>query len=119
MLASVTFDIPEELALRLDPVRDQLSHILELGLRELSATAQSGFEGTAEVLEFLASLPEPKEIIALRPSPALQARMSELLEKNRTIGLTPEEQQEWEHYQYLEHLVRLAKAKAYAKLNKS
>ncbi len=119
MLASVTFDIPEELALRLDPLRDQLSRILELGLREFSATPESGFEGIAEVLEFLAGLPEPQEIIALRPSPALQARMSELLEKNRTTGLTPEEQQEWEHYQYLEHLVRIAKAKAYAKLNKS
>jgi hypothetical protein len=119
MATTVTLDIPEELASRLTLVEDQLSHILELGLRELNATAQSDFEGTAEVLEFLASLPEPEEIIALRPSPPLQGRISELLEKNRTTGLTPDEQREWEHYQYLEHLVRIAKAKAYSKLNKS
>ena len=50
------------------------------------------------------------------PSTALQDRVEDLLEKNRTVGLTPEEQKEWEQYQYLEHLVRLAKAKAYLKL---
>lgn len=37
--------------------------------------------------------------------------MIELLEQNRREELTPEEEQEWEHYEYLEHLVRLAKTK--------
>lgn len=73
---------------------------------------------TAEVLEFLATLPTPEEIIALRPSEALQAQISNLLEKNRTQGLTPAEEQVWEQYQYLEHLIRMAKAKAYLKLKK-
>lgn len=73
---------------------------------------------TAEVLEFLATLPTPEEIIALRPSEALQAQISNLLEKNRTQGLTPPEEQVWEQYQYLEHLIRMAKAKAYLKLKK-
>ena len=58
-------------------------------------------------LEFLARLPTPEEIIALRPSQTLQARISALLEKNRTEGLTLAEEQEWEQYQYLEHLERL------------
>jgi uracil-DNA glycosylase len=75
-----------------------------------------GFTGAAEVLEFLATLPTPEEIIALRPSEALQAQISNLLEKNRTQGLTPAEEQIWEQYQYLEHLIRMAKAKAYLKL---
>ena len=42
--------------------------------------------------------------------------MSALLEKNRTTGLTADEEEEWRRYQYLEHLVRLAKAKAALKL---
>ena len=109
----ITLDIPNELASRLEPLTNQLPRILELGLRELNADAQLGFEGTAEVLEILAGLPTPKEILALRPSEALQARLSVLLEKNRTEGLTPEEEQEWERYQYLEHLIRIAKAKAH------
>ncbi len=71
------------------------------------------------MLEFLAILPTPEEIVKLRPSKALQTRISNLLEKNRTAGLTTEESQEWEQYQYLEHLVRIAKAKALLKLRKS
>ena len=73
------------------------------------------FDGVADVLETLAGLPAPDEVLALRPSPALQARIEALLEKNRTAGLSPLEQREWQGYEYLEHLVRLAKANALAK----
>lgn len=119
MLSSVKIEIPQELATRLIPLENQLTRILELGIRELNAVTQPGFNGAAEVLEFLASLPTPEEIVKLRPSKAFQARISYLLEKNRTTGLTPEENQEWEQYQYLEHLVRIAKANALLKLKKS
>jgi hypothetical protein len=112
----VTLNISEELAARLDPLEDKLPQILELGLRELNAMTQAGFQGAAELLEFLASLPTAEEIIALRPSEALQTRINFLLEKNRTEGLTTAEEQEWEQYQYLEHLVRMAKARAHLKL---
>lgn len=115
----ITLDIPEELAERVRLFEDQLPRILELGVRELHAAAHSGFQGMAEVLETLAGLPTPEEILALRPSEALQARISDLLEKNRTEGLSPAEEQEWEHYQYLEHLVRMAKARAALKLQGS
>lgn len=112
----ITLNVPDELATRLRPIETQLPRILELGLREWSAAAQHGFKGAADVLEILAGLPTPEEILTLRPSEALQARLSALLEKNRREGLAPPEEQEWEQYQYLEHLVRMAKAKAYVKL---
>ncbi len=112
----ITFEIPDELAERLRPVQDRLPHILELGLRELNAAQESGFQGAAEVLEFLAGLPTPEETLALRPSTAMQARLTELLEKNQAGELTPSEQVEWEQYAYLEHLVRLAKSRAMLKL---
>ncbi len=115
----ITLDIPDELATRLRPLEDQLPQILELGLREFSATAQPGFEGIAAVVEVLAGLPTPEEILALRPSDALQARVSALLEKNRTEGLSPAEEHEWTQYEYLEHVVRMAKAKAALKLKTS
>jgi hypothetical protein len=54
---------------------------LELGLREFNASAQVGFQGVAEVLEFLASLPTPEEILALHPSKELQNQIQALLEK--------------------------------------
>ena len=112
----ITLTVSEELATQLHPFQDQLSRILEFGLREWQATAQAGFKGASEVLETLAALPTPEEILALRPSADLQSRIGALLEKNRDTGLTPPEEQEWEQYQYLEHLVRLAKARASAKL---
>ena len=111
----ITVDIPDELATRLRPLEEKLPRILELGLRELNATAQVGFDGLSEYLEILAGLPTPEEILELCPSKALQAQISALLEKNRAEGLTPAEEQEWERYQYLEHLVRIAKAKAHLK----
>ena len=112
----ITLDVSEELAHRIRPLEDQLPRILELGLRELQTASVPGFSGMAEVVEMLAGLPTPEEILALRPSDTLQARISDLLEKNRTEGLSPSEEQEWEHYQYLEHIVRIAKAKAALKL---
>jgi hypothetical protein len=48
----------------------------------------------------------------LKPSPDLEARVRELLAKNRAGGLEVDEEREWDLYQYLEHLVRLAKANA-------
>ena len=112
----VTFELSEDIFLQINPLREKLPQILELGLRELNATAQSGFSGVAEVLEFLASLPTPEAIIALRPSPTLQAQISGLLEKNRTVGLNSNEEELWQGYQYLEHIVRIAKARALVKL---
>ena len=117
MESTITVHVPQELADQLRPVENQLPRILELGLRELYAAAQPHFVGAAQILEFLAGLPTPTEILALRPSPELQTRVSELLEKNRAEGLSRDEEQEWQQYEYLEHLVRLAKANAYLKLH--
>jgi len=112
----VTLTIPDELATRLHPFEEQLPQILELGIREWVARQEVGFEGLTEVLETLATLPTPDEVLALRPSADLQARIRALLEKNRNEGLLPEERQEWERYQYVEHLVRTAKARAARRL---
>jgi hypothetical protein len=111
----VTLTIPDDLASRLHPVADNLPRIIELGLRQLHAESPT-FEGLGDVLEALARLPAPEEVLALRPSAALQARVEELLAKNRAAGLSDEERREWERYQYAEHLVRLAKARAAGKL---
>ncbi|MBI1746654.1 MAG: hypothetical protein HYR55_08705 [Acidobacteria bacterium] len=115
----ITLNITEELATRLRSLEEHLPQILELGLREFNATAQPGFEGIAGVVEILAGLPNPEEILSLRPSDALQARISALLEKNRTEGLSPAEEHEWSQYEFLEHVVRSAKAKAALKLKAS
>ena len=113
----ITLNLPDDLAARLTPLQDQIPQILEFGLRELEATPQSGFSGLSAILEFLAGLPTPEETLALHPSEALQTQIDALLEKNRTVGLTTEEEKLWQSYEYIEHLVRIAKTKAYIKLN--
>jgi hypothetical protein len=115
-MTTMTLEIPNDLARRLEPVEDQLLQILEMGLREFHATPKKGYRGMAEVLEFLASLPSPEEILSLRPSKILQVRIQELLEKNRANELSADEEEEWTRYEYLEHLVRIAKAKALLKI---
>ena len=117
-MTTVTVELPSDLAQRLQPLSDRLPDILEMGLRQWQAAGQHGFRGAAEILELLATLPSPEEILALHPSEAFQARVQELLEKNREEGLSPTEEQEWQQYEYLEHLVRMAKAKALLKQKK-
>lgn len=114
----ITIQIPAHLVDRLERRADEIPQILELGLREVEAREQLQFDGAADVLDFLAVLPSPEEVLALRPSVALQARIDRLLEKNRAEGLTPEEEEEeWQQIESLEHLVRMSKAKARQRLN--
>lgn len=61
---------------------------------------------------FIALGTSPETVIAFRPSKATQARGSALLDKEKHQHLTQEEQQEFEHYLMIEHLMRLAKARA-------
>lgn len=71
-----------------------------------------------DVLEFFANLPTPEETLALRPSKNLSQQINELLEKNRREGLCESEEQIWSSYEFIEHLVRIAKAKALKQLKK-
>lgn len=112
----VTLTIADDLADQLKPYEAQLPEILELGIREWQARGESGYSGLTSILEKLAALPEPQEVLALRPAPPLQERVEALLEKNRAAGLSPTEQREWDRYEFVEHLVRLAKVNAARKL---
>ena len=113
-MSDITLQIPDDLAERLRGREPQLAQILELGLRELFAG--QGFAGAAGLLELLATLPNPKDILDLRPAPELQQRIDALLEKSRAGPLTASEEAEWDRYEYLEHLIRIAKASAQAKM---
>ncbi len=47
MLSPVKFNIPQDLAIRLQPLENQIQQILELGLREFYADGKAGSEGSA------------------------------------------------------------------------
>jgi hypothetical protein len=55
----------------------------------------------------------PDTVVSFRPSPATKTRVSELIHQEKTTGLSPEEKSELNNYMQLEHLMRLAKARAH------
>lgn len=65
-----------------------------------------------EIIDFLAAGTTPTSLIAFRPSAAAKQRVADLIQREKSSGLTAEEQAELEHTLQLEHLMRLAKARA-------
>jgi hypothetical protein len=115
-MSAITLSLPDDLAERARALADRLPKALEIGLRALESPASPEFDSVAEVTEFLARLPSAEQTLALRPSAAMQHRIAEILEKNRTSGLTADEEREWRAFEYAEHLVRIAKASATTRL---
>jgi hypothetical protein len=64
-----------------------------------------------EVVEFIAAR-GPREVIEFKPSDAAQARVWDLIQREKTDGISPAEKEELDHYMEIEHLMRLAKARA-------
>lgn len=112
----ITLDLPEELLNKINGLEEQLPEVLALGLDELTSRPQEGFNGFAEVLEFLANLPTPQGVLELSPSANLQAQIDQLSERFKAEALTAQDKLLWKQYEYLEHVVRMAKARAYLKL---
>ncbi|CAG0986786.1 hypothetical protein ANRL3_02497 [Anaerolineae bacterium] len=73
------------------------------------AKAMKAYE---EVIEFIASGTTPRSIIAFQPSVAARKRVADLIQREKTTGLSDEDKSELDHYMQLEHLMRLAKARA-------
>ncbi len=65
-----------------------------------------------EVIEFIAGGTTPKNVVDFRPSAEAKARVEFLIQRRKTDSLSPDENSELEHYMQLEHLMRLAKARA-------
>jgi hypothetical protein len=64
-----------------------------------------------EVAEFIATR-GPREVAAFKPSAESRQRAMELLEREKAAGLTSEERRELDHYEDLELLMNLARARA-------
>ena len=65
-----------------------------------------------EVIDFIAAGTTPQNVIDFRPSKAAQERLEDLLSREKEGLLSAEEKFEFDHYLQLEHLMRLAKARA-------
>ena len=67
-----------------------------------------------EFVDFIAAGPSSERVASFQPSETSRQRVSELLAREKSTGLSPEEASELDHYLQLEHLMRLAKARGSA-----
>jgi len=111
-MTTITVQVPRALERRLRPFRERLPELLERGLREIMAEESGAFHDENTIIETLTSNPTPEQVLALRPSPQLQARVSDLLARSKRGEISSQEEAELERYLTLEHLVRLAKGHA-------
>jgi hypothetical protein len=121
-MAELTIQISDELAQRLEPLQNRLPELLWklLDVANLPSISQPTIKAETtdipavyqEVLDFLIKRPTPEEIIAFKVSSQAQTRLSELLEKNRSLTLNPMELAKLDVYEQLEHMLILLKARA-------
>ena len=65
-----------------------------------------------EIIDFIASGTTPEAVTNFQPSAAAQQRVTELISREKEQPLSPEEQAELDHFMELEHILRMAKARA-------
>lgn len=118
-MTTITLEVPDELAARLAPLRDQLPDLISqaLELRSAKSATKETVQKLShpvftEALDFLASGSTPEQIMAFKASPAVQERLEELLDKNREEGLTEDEEAELDVYEQVDDLMILLKAHA-------
>jgi hypothetical protein len=68
-----------------------------------------------EIADFLSAGPTPEELLRYRPSPQLQARAQELLQKLKDGCLSTDERQELDQFEHTERLMCLTKARIHAR----
>jgi hypothetical protein len=115
MSTQITIEVPDSVASQAQRFQARLAEALERGLRELSAEESAELDESA-IIDVLSSQPTPERILAIRPSPEFQARVSDLLYQSKHGELSRQEEADLDYYLMLEHLVRLAKARAYRQL---
>ncbi len=70
-----------------------------------------------EIIDFIAAGTTPQSVIDFKLSEAAKERLADLIYQSKTEGLTQEEKSELDKYLVIEHIMRLAKARAYKYIN--
>jgi hypothetical protein len=70
----------------------------------------------SEFVDFIIAGHTPATILAFQPSADTKRKVGELIAKQKSSGLTPEETSELGHFLEVEHIMRLAKARAQQQL---
>jgi hypothetical protein len=65
-----------------------------------------------ELIDFIATGTTPEQVIDFRPSATAQERVEDLIAKAKEDQLSADEQAELDYFLQLEHILRMAKARA-------
>jgi hypothetical protein len=65
-----------------------------------------------DIIDFIASGTTPGAVAHFRPSPEARRRVAALIERRKAARLSSEEKAELDHFMELEHILRMAKARA-------
>jgi hypothetical protein len=71
-----------------------------------------------EIVDFIASGTTPQSVVDFRPSAETKARVADLIRQQKVEALSPDETAELDHYLHVEHVLRLAKARARQRLQR-
>ncbi len=105
-MATITLDVPDELADALARTGDRLPELLALSLRQPALPASI----YRYILDFLASQPTAEQLVAFAPTPAMTERLQWLLARHTAGESTPAETAELDEYERIEHLMIMLKA---------
>lgn len=119
-MTTIILDVPDELAERIQQVGQQLPQLLHYTMNIAGIPEADGYAASTatispflqEVADFLVGSPTPAQIVAFKASGEAQARVEELLDRNREESLTPQERSELDAIQSTNHLLMLLKIRA-------
>ena len=84
----IILEVSDRLGEKLQRLGDRLPETLDCLLQNIPTPGMISYQDVRQFGELLASQPIPEVILAIRPTPTLQARMSELLERNKSGSLS-------------------------------
>jgi hypothetical protein len=81
-------------------------------LREGPVMSNAAIPSYLEIIDFIGAGTTPQAVVDYHPSAESQERAAELIARERDGNLSPEEKAELDHFMDLEHILRMAKARA-------
>ena len=72
-----------------------------------------------EIIDFIAAGTTPQSVIDFKLSATAQDRLEDLVYRHKTGEITPEEKRKLDYFLTLEHIITLAKARAYTYIKKA
>lgn len=113
-MATITLEVPDELAEQLEGVDDLpsvLAYAIDLAGLPRKSVAPGSSPHWNEVLDFLSASPGSDEILDFKISDSAQDRLEELLHLSRERELTPHERDEMDAFLAIDHLFVMLKAR--------